>query len=200
MSDAQLDEQIAALKRQIEAKDREQSQLRTAHAQISQDPTQQKEEDERSIFVKGVDYSVQDEELAECFSECGTIEKIKILLDAHTGHPKGIAYVCFATREAAELAIQTKHGTTLKNRMLEVTQKRTNVPGLKAPAPFRGRGRGAGPMPGGRGGAGMMDPLTYMVYWVNAMGGQMPAGMAGAAAARGGLRGRGRGRGRGGFD
>ena len=111
----ELDDQIAKLKRQIDDKNREQTQLRTAHAHVTgEQGPQQKEEDERSVFVKGVDYAVQPEELSQFFGECGSVDKITILHDAHTQHPKGLAYVQFATPEAAELAVQTKHNTTLR--------------------------------------------------------------------------------------
>jgi len=192
MSD-DLDDQIAKLKRQIDDKSREQQSLRNAHAQVSgESSAQQKEEDERSVFVKGVDYAVQDAELAQVFGECGSIKRIYIPVDAHTRHPKGIAYIQFETPEAAELAVQIKHNTVLRNRPLEVSKKRTNVPGMKPR-----RNLMQGPVQGGGGfgaGGGMVDPFTYMMMYMASMGGGMQMG-------GGGGRGMGRGYGgsRGGF-
>lgn len=40
--------------------------------------------DERSVFVKGVDYSAEAEELKEHFKECGEVKRVTILYDKVT--------------------------------------------------------------------------------------------------------------------
>eukprot|EP00916_Digyalum_oweni_P013672 GHVL01022443.1.p1 GENE.GHVL01022443.1~~GHVL01022443.1.p1 ORF type:complete len:138 (+),score=21.25 GHVL01022443.1:44-457(+) len=45
--------------------------------------------DRRSVYVGQVDYSTTPEELQEHFKSCGTINRITILVDKFTGHPKG---------------------------------------------------------------------------------------------------------------
>ena len=51
--------------------------------------------DARSIFVGNVDYSATPEEIQTHFQSCGSINRVTILLDKFTGHPKGYAYVEF---------------------------------------------------------------------------------------------------------
>ena len=45
--------------------------------------------DERSVFVKGVDFNATVEELKEHFKSCGEINRITILYDRMTGQAKG---------------------------------------------------------------------------------------------------------------
>jgi polyadenylate-binding protein 2 len=54
------------------------------------------ETDNRSVYVGNVDYSSTAEELEAHFQGCGSVERVTILCDKFTGHPKGFAYVEFA--------------------------------------------------------------------------------------------------------
>jgi len=45
--------------------------------------------DGRSVFVGNVDYSATPEEIQSHFQSCGSINRVTILLDKFTGHPKG---------------------------------------------------------------------------------------------------------------
>jgi RNA recognition motif-containing protein len=51
--------------------------------------------DSRSVFVGNVDYGASPEEIQAHFGSCGPINRVTILLDKFTGHPKGYAYVEF---------------------------------------------------------------------------------------------------------
>jgi polyadenylate-binding protein 2 len=46
-------------------------------------------EDEKSVFVGQVDYEATPEELQALFQSCGTINRVTILCNKHTGQPKG---------------------------------------------------------------------------------------------------------------
>ncbi|CDZ98061.1 Splicing factor RNPS1, SR protein superfamily [Phaffia rhodozyma] len=52
--------------------------------------------DGRSIYVGNVDYGATPEEIQGHFAACGQINRVTILCDKFTGHPKGYAYVEFA--------------------------------------------------------------------------------------------------------
>lgn len=71
-------------------------------------------------------------------------------------HPplQGFAYVEFLEVDAVQSAVML-NDSELRGRQIKVTQKRTNVPGLKA----RGRGRGRGR--GGRGGMPYGMPMPF---------------------------------------
>lgn len=139
------------------------------------------EADARSIYVGQVCYSCTAEEVELHFRGCGALNRVTILCDKFTGHPKGFCYIEFADKEAVETAMALD-GSTLKNRQIKVMPKRTNKPGLLDPT-ARGRGRGRGMYSRGRGrgahrgmrgygyrgmprgrGRGMMMPTYGMPY------------------------------------
>ncbi|KAG7448968.1 RNA-binding domain-containing protein [Guyanagaster necrorhizus] len=91
--------------------------------------------DSRSVYVGNVDYSATPEEIQGHFQACGTINRVTILCDKFTGHPKGYAYVEFAEPEHIDTAL-TMDNSLFRGRLIKVTAKRTNLPGFN-----RGRGR-----------------------------------------------------------
>jgi len=106
------------------------------------------EMDNRSIYVGNVDYSATAAELESHFHGVGSVNRVTILCDKYTGHPKGFAYVEFADKESVENALAL-NDSLFKGRQIKVNAKRTNVPGLSSTN--RGRGRG-GMSRGWRGG------------------------------------------------
>jgi len=113
------------------------------------------EADLRSIYVGNVDYSSTAQELEAHFHGCGSINRVTILCDKFSGHPKGFAYVEFAERDSVQTAMALDE-SLFKGRQIKVTAKRTNKPGISSTdrAP-RGRGgfaRGRGARGGGGGG------------------------------------------------
>jgi len=122
--------------------------------------------DSRSVFVGNVDYGASPEEIQAHFGSCGAINRVTILLDKFTGHPKGYAYVEFQEPSLVGNAIVLNE-SVFRGRNLKVVPKRTNLPGLArgaaaAAAGGRGRGRGrggfGGPPRGGFGGAPPFAP------------------------------------------
>jgi polyadenylate-binding protein 2 len=82
------EEEIAAMKKRVqemEAEAQKQDGLRESKEDI----------DSRSVFVGNVDYGASPEEIQAHFGSCGPINRVTILLDKFTGHPKGYAYVEF---------------------------------------------------------------------------------------------------------
>lgn len=96
--DAGDEEEIAAMKKRVQEMEAEAAKLREMQAELnSPDLRESKEDiDNRSIFVGNVDYGASPEEIQSHFQSCGSINRVTILLDKFTGHPKGYAYVEFA--------------------------------------------------------------------------------------------------------
>ncbi|ETS74643.1 hypothetical protein PFICI_13127 [Pestalotiopsis fici W106-1] len=168
------EEEISAMKRRVAEMEKEAAKLREMQASLEERGNDLQQDDKndvdsRSIFVGNVDYSVSPEEIQAHFQECGSINRVTILLDKFTGQPKGYAYVEFTEPSLVAQAL-VLNDSVLKGRNIKVTPKRTNIPGMS-----RGRGRGRGGF--GRGFHG-------------GRGGYMP---------RGNYRGGNRGRGRGGY-
>ncbi|THV03322.1 RNA-binding domain-containing protein [Dendrothele bispora CBS 962.96] len=74
--------------------------------------------DGRSVYVGNVDYSATPEDIQAHFQACGTINRVTILCDKFTGHPKGYAYVEFAEPEHIDAALTMDnslfHGRLIK--------------------------------------------------------------------------------------
>ncbi|XP_041375781.1 polyadenylate-binding protein 2-like [Gigantopelta aegis] len=98
--------------------------------------------DARSIYVGNVDYGAAAEELEQHFHGCGSVNRVTILCDKYTGHPKGFAYVEFADKDSVATAMALDE-SLFRGRQIKVTPKRTNRPGISSTnRPPRGRGRG----------------------------------------------------------
>ncbi|KAI0092814.1 hypothetical protein BDY19DRAFT_903561 [Irpex rosettiformis] len=123
LDDAEEEEnkEILAMKQRVEEMEREANKLRelqaAAEKQESASETggdgsvsmetedERAQADSRSIFVGNVDYSSTPEEIQQHFQACGVINRVTILCDKFTGHPKGFAYVEFADTEAVDTAV-----------------------------------------------------------------------------------------------
>jgi polyadenylate-binding protein 2 len=137
---AEMEAEAAALKRMQDKSSQEMggnSQGANGEAASQQS---KEEADARSIYVGNVDYACTPEELQQHFQECGVVNRVTILADAF-GQPKGYAYVEFVDAESVPLALQYNE-SELHGRQIKVTEKRTNVPGMKM---YRGRPRGFNP-------------------------------------------------------
>ena len=76
----EMEEEAAKLREMQASLDRESGDLRESKEDI----------DARSVFVGNVDYSASPEEIQNHFQSCGSINRVTILLDKFTGHPKGL--------------------------------------------------------------------------------------------------------------
>ncbi|KAK3726846.1 hypothetical protein QZH41_016726, partial [Actinostola sp. cb2023] len=63
------------------------------------------EVDARSVYVGNVDYAATAEEIEQHFHGCGSVNRVTILCDKFTGHPKGFAYVEFSDKESVDNAV-----------------------------------------------------------------------------------------------
>ncbi|PAV20685.1 polyadenylate-binding 2 [Pyrrhoderma noxium] len=131
-------EEILAMKARLVEIEKEAAALRPTEPDAMETEDDRQAADERSVYVGNVDYSASPEEIQSHFQACGTINRVTILCDKFTGHPKGYAYVEFAEPAFVETA-QTLNDSLFKGRLIKVTPKRTNIPGFN-----RGRGRGRG--------------------------------------------------------
>lgn len=93
-------------------------------------PSNQREMDVRSIYVRNVEYSSTSDELKEFFTSCGDVVRVTIVRNHYTKKPKGYAFVEFANADSVKSAVDLT-GTEFKGRPLTVVQKRTNYPGMR---------------------------------------------------------------------
>lgn len=154
----EMEEEAAKLKEmQKEAEDSLLSPLHTSASPVAGEA--KGDIDARSVYVGNVDYSATATELEQHFHGCGSVNRVTILCDKFTGHPKGFAYVEFADKENVENACQLSD-SLFKGRQIKVNAKRTNVPGISTTNRGRGRGRGRSSYRGYGGGGGYYSPRS----------------------------------------
>uniref|UniRef100_A0A8D1ZPX8 RRM domain-containing protein n=1 Tax=Sus scrofa TaxID=9823 RepID=A0A8D1ZPX8_PIG len=81
--------------------------------------------------VPQVDYEGTARELEAYFNHCGEIHRVTILCDKFSGHPKGYAYIEFATESSAHAAVELDN-SVFRGRVIKVLPKRTNFPGISS--------------------------------------------------------------------
>nr|XP_012321373.1 embryonic polyadenylate-binding protein 2 [Aotus nancymaae] len=94
-------------------------------------PEEKVEADHRSVYVGNVDYGGSAEELEAHFSCCGKVYRVTILCDKFSGHPKGYAYIEFATKGSVQAAVKLDQ-SLFRGRIIKVLPKRTNFPGISS--------------------------------------------------------------------
>ncbi|KAM9289343.1 embryonic polyadenylate-binding protein 2 [Morus bassanus] len=106
------------------------------------------EVDQRSIYVGNVDYGGTAEELESHFNSCGQINRVTILCDKFSGHPKGYAYIEFEEKSSVKAAVELDE-SVFRGRVIKVLPKRTNMPGISTTdrGGYRGRFQARGGLP-----------------------------------------------------
>jgi len=138
----EMEEEAAKLKEM--QKEAEDSLLSPSHGTTTATSGDKGDVDSRSVYVGNVDYSATATELEQHFHGCGSVNRVTILCDKFSGHPKGFAFVEFGEKDSVDNAVALSD-TLFKGRQVKVTAKRTNIPGLSSTnRGFRGRGRGRG--------------------------------------------------------
>jgi len=127
------EEEIAAMKKRVQEMEAEAQKLREMQANLDQqqDGLRESKEDidSRSVFVGNVDYGASPEEIQAHFGSCGAINRVTILLDKFTGHPKGYAYVEFQEPSLVGNAIVLNE-SVFRGRNLKVVPKPLTFPVL----------------------------------------------------------------------
>ncbi len=76
------------------------------------------------LFVGGLPYSFTSDQLAQLFSQVGTVVSANVIIDRFSGRSKGFGFVEMDSDEAAQKAIQTLNGNTIENRSIVVNVAR----------------------------------------------------------------------------
>lgn len=107
------------------------------------------------LYVGNLAYAVRDEDLNQAFSQFGSVNSAKVMMDRDTGRSKGFGFVEMGTDAEAQAAIDGMNGQPLSGRAIVVNEAR---PREERPGGFRGPygggGFNRGPREGGGGGGG----------------------------------------------
>jgi len=106
------------------------------------------------IYVGGLPYQTDDEQLTQIFSTYGEVTSAKIITDRDTGRSKGFGFVEMSDNEAAKRAIAELHQAELGGRTITVNEARPLEPRSGGGGGGRGGYGGGGDRRGGGGGGG----------------------------------------------
>lgn len=88
------------------------------------------------LYVGNLPFGASEEALNNLFSEAGTVQSVKIVVDSYSGRSRGFGFVEMASKAEAEQAISLLNGKTFMDRALVVNEAR---PQKKKGGEFRGR-------------------------------------------------------------
>ncbi len=91
----------------------------------------------RKLYVGNLPYSATEQTLQDTFSQCGTVDSVKVITDRDTGQSKGFGFVEMSSDGEAQKAIQELSGSSLDGREITVNEAKP-----KTPRDNRGGGRG----------------------------------------------------------
>lgn len=120
------------------------------------------------LYVGNLPYSFRDQDLQDSFSEFGTVNSAKVMMERDTGRSKGFGFVEMGSDAEAQAAIQGLHGQNRGGRDLVVNEARPMEPRPPRSGGFGGGreggfggGRGDGGFGGGRGDGGYGRRNSY---------------------------------------
>lgn len=134
----QIDPELEAIKARVKEMEEEAEKLKQMQSEVNKQMTlgsptsiapiqlsvgEKKEIDDRSIYVGNVDYGATAEELEAHFHGCGSMNRVTILCNKVDGHPKGFAYIEFASKDFVETALAMNE-TLFRGRQIKVNWKR----------------------------------------------------------------------------
>jgi len=78
----------------------------------------------KELFVGGIDYKVDNDQLRAMFERYGTVESARVIVDQVTGRSRGFGFVKFSNAAEAQKAIDNLNGTQLDGLTLTVNEAR----------------------------------------------------------------------------
>lgn len=78
----------------------------------------------KKLFVGGLSYETTEATLKETFSQAGTVESAKIIMDKMSGRSKGFGFVEMSSEEEAQKAIEMFNGKEIDGRSVTVNEAR----------------------------------------------------------------------------
>lgn len=82
----------------------------------------------KKLYVGNLPFSATDQILNDTFSQCGTVESSKIIMDRDTGRSKGFGFVEMSTEAEALDAISKFNGADYDGRAMTVNEAKPMAP------------------------------------------------------------------------
>ena len=74
------------------------------------------------IYVGNLPWSVKDQDLADAFSEFGTVDRASVITERPSGRSKGFGFVTMNEASEAQNAIEAMNGKEMEGRPLKVNE------------------------------------------------------------------------------
>jgi RNA recognition motif-containing protein len=74
------------------------------------------------IYVGNLPWSIRDQELADAFSEFGTVDRASVITERPSGRSKGFGFVTMNDNGEAQAAIDAMNGKDMGGRPLKVNE------------------------------------------------------------------------------
>lgn len=82
----------------------------------------------QKIYVGNLSYSISDDDLSQKFSEFGTVNSAKVVMDRETYRSKGFGFVEMSSPDEAQAAISALNGVELGGRAMNVSEAKPMQP------------------------------------------------------------------------
>lgn len=82
----------------------------------------------KKIYVGNLPYSTTDQSLADAFSQCGTVESARVIMDRDSGRSKGFAFVEMSSSVEAAASISQLNGSQMDGRAINVSEAKPQAP------------------------------------------------------------------------
>lgn len=82
----------------------------------------------KKLYVGNLPYSTTDQTLMDAFSQCGTVESAKVIIDRDSGRSKGFAFVEMSSSSEAATSISKLNGTQMDGRAINVSEAKPQAP------------------------------------------------------------------------
>lgn len=82
----------------------------------------------RKLYIGNLPFSATDQVLTDTFSQCGTVDSAKIIVDRETGRSKGFGFVEMSTDAEAQLVISKFNGADYDGRPMTVNEAKPMIP------------------------------------------------------------------------
>lgn len=76
----------------------------------------------KKLYIGNLDYGVIDKQLAELFSQAGTVESAVVITDKQFGRSKGFGFVEMSSEEEAKKAIEMLNEKEFQGRNMVVSE------------------------------------------------------------------------------
>ena len=98
----------------------------------------------RKLYVGNIPFSFTEDSLNNSFSNFGTVDSARLIMDQYTGRAKGFGFVEMASDEEAQRAIEGMNGKEFEGRVLTVNEARPKVSRYNDHQSSEGRVAGGG--------------------------------------------------------